>query len=359
MNRIHRCGFTLIELLVVIAIIAILIALLLPAVQAVRESARRSQCSNNLKQLGLALHSFHGAMGHFPVNQTGPGAPDGRGGHGKGYFSWLAELLPYIEQQPLAKSIDYRINNADTPFDGTIGRTHRNAAAAAVPVALFLCPSDSYRDSEAMGSARPAPSNYAANIGWPPMCTGIDGTRPVPAKHNGAIGLSHPANPASWHVSRVRVGDFTDGLSNTVMAAERLISSIEGEEFVGADPRTLMFCAGGTTTVRSLDKYFLNCGAAKTPDPGYSQTIGRAWISGWGLAGNIYMQVLPINTRHCHLAGGEFDGTVLITPSSRHPGGAQALMGDGRVVFVSNDVDMRVWWAAGSRNGRDDHGDGL
>jgi prepilin-type N-terminal cleavage/methylation domain-containing protein/prepilin-type processing-associated H-X9-DG protein len=346
-----RRAFTLIELLVVVAIIGILIALLLPAIQSAREAARRAQCVNNMRQIGLALHNFHDAHNQFPTNQTGPGR-NGGSGLGKGYFSWMAEILPFMEQQTLSKSIDLRINMADTAQSPTIGAAHTNAQAAATVVPSFLCPSDTYADSLAMGSARPAPSNYAANVGWPHMSSGIDGKRQTPAKHNGAIGLTNPSQPASWHVPRIAGKDFTDGLSNTVMVAERMVSSAQGDEPIG-DPRSLMFCAGGVDTVRTLDRYYLTCGSARAADADYSSQIGRAWISGWGAAGNIYMQVLPINTRNCHLDGGEFDGSVLITPSSRHPGGVNALLGDGRVTFVTNEIDMPVWWAAGSRNGRE------
>ena len=96
-----RSAFTLVELLVVISIMGVLLGMLLPAVQAVREAARRAECANNLRQIGIALHSHHAAHKCFPASQTGPGLPDGRGGYGQGFFSWYARLLPFMEQQTL------------------------------------------------------------------------------------------------------------------------------------------------------------------------------------------------------------------------------------------------------------------
>ena len=109
----RRNGFTLVELLVVIAIIGILISLLLPAIQAARESARRMTCSNNLKQIGLALQNHLNAIGHTPITQTGPGQSDGNGGYNGGLFSWHARILPYMEYKKLHDQINFRITMAD------------------------------------------------------------------------------------------------------------------------------------------------------------------------------------------------------------------------------------------------------
>ena len=140
-------GFTLIELLVVIAIIAVLISLLLPAVQAAREAARRIQCTNNLKQIGLALHNYQDINGVFPMTTTAA-----RGGPGgvcqNGFYSWHAGILPQMEQQTLANALNFMIGNADNcsssmVYDqATISQGHPNATVSQTIIAGFLCPSD-------------------------------------------------------------------------------------------------------------------------------------------------------------------------------------------------------------------------
>ncbi len=182
----RRYAFTLVELLVVIAIMGILFALLLPAIQTARETARRMTCVNNLKQIGVALSNYHDVYGHVPITQTGPGKPDGKGGYGSGMFSWHARILPYLELKHLHDQVNFNITMADnSSISGgteiyTISADHPNAIAAATVVQVFLCPSDRLLITNVMGSACPAPTNYTGNMGWPPYCTGIDGTRRFP-----------------------------------------------------------------------------------------------------------------------------------------------------------------------------------
>jgi prepilin-type N-terminal cleavage/methylation domain-containing protein/prepilin-type processing-associated H-X9-DG protein len=362
MHRLAR-AFTLVELLVVIAVIGVLIGLLLPAVQSAREAARRIACANNLKQIGLALHNHHDSHGRFPVHSTGPGLPTAQGRPGPGLFSWHSRILPFMEHEGISDAIDFRTNMADLasgsgPF--TIGAEHPNAVAAAAEVPEFLCPSDSFRRTDLMGTAQPAGSNYMGNIGWPPNCTGIDGRRRVPGHSNGFFGLTNPSQPADWHRQAVSTRDFADGLTYTAAVAERLITTISSPEGVyGADKRLQWFCGSSFYAQRTADRFHRLCQNASGADGSHASYMGRAWISGWTAAGNVYMQIMPPNTHNCHFDGGEMHGGATIAPSSRHPGGVNVLFGDGRVAFVSDEIEPAAWWAAGSRDGGDFVPEGL
>jgi prepilin-type N-terminal cleavage/methylation domain-containing protein len=193
LRRRRHSGFTLIELLVVIAIIAILVALLLPAVQQAREAARRTQCKNNLKQLGLALHNYHDAYKMFPAGhmESGWDGPSYR--H---QFSWLTYMLPYIDQSNVYSLIDFSQIDLSTS-------AHQNPVfmpAGTVDVATFICPSDpTGRNNEEW-----APTNYLGNQGT--LCQSRN------KEGNGVFG----------HNSWIRIRDITDGTSQTIAAAEIL-----------------------------------------------------------------------------------------------------------------------------------------
>ncbi|MHC5543130.1 DUF1559 family PulG-like putative transporter, partial [Singulisphaera rosea] len=181
----RRVGFTLIELLVVIAIIAVLIALLLPAVQSAREAARRMQCTNNLKQVGLALHNYEGIHQRFPSART----------NSPHYWSALAQLLPQVEGAPLYNAINFDHStapNSRNKFDMA------NTTAISYIIATFLCPSDprTNRVAAAMG-----PTNYFAISGSGTMAKGS-------------------GNGVMFDGSQVRFAEVTDGLSNTVAFGE-------------------------------------------------------------------------------------------------------------------------------------------
>lgn len=366
-NRKHGAGsgFTLVELLVVIAIIGLLVGLLLPAVQSAREAARRIQCANNLKQIGLALHNYESAHRTFPFSSTS--APGTGSVCGNGFFSWMAMLLPHIEQNPLYESIDFRIGlasqcnlpSASSHRSVRLNLPHPNAYAAGVIVPSFLCPSDILTRDESTGNASPAPGSYAANIGWP-MGSFLPGGAPI-SRHNGFMGLVNPRIEIPWHERYVRHQSFTDGLSNTTAISERMMQTLVpartswGWEYYEITPGTpqalLSYCGATINRSRDLASWIRFCDGVSEPDPVYSKPHGRAWMSGWTLAANTYMHVYPPNRRNCHLYGGEHSGENIVTASSRHTGGAQTVMGDGRVVFQSNSIDPFIWWAIGSRDG--------
>jgi prepilin-type N-terminal cleavage/methylation domain-containing protein/prepilin-type processing-associated H-X9-DG protein len=357
-------GFTLVELLVVIAIIGVLVSLLLPAVQAVRESARRMQCGNNMKQIGLAIHAYESATRSLPLTTTGPSRRTPP--LGNGFYSWMAMILPQVEQQAIYDSIRFTspmvdevaLSSSDSYVDLRISATHVNAVAAATLVPTYLCPSDSLRVSPALGTALPAPGSYAGNVGWVRGTSGaVRGATPV-TRLNGALPAINLAAPDPWQSASLSFRDFTDGTSSTAMVAERLINNAEliqgpfGATLpTGLRPSVLSYCAGSGSSGRSLPDWVQFCGSISVPDARYSIPHGKAWISGWTLVGNLYMHVMPINARNCHLYGGEDDGTNLVTASSRHASGANVLYADGHVGFVTQDVDREIWWAIGSRNG--------
>ncbi|MEX0726927.1 MAG: DUF1559 domain-containing protein [Planctomycetaceae bacterium] len=340
-----RSAFTLIELLVVIAIIAVLIALLLPAVQQAREAARRSQCQNNLKQIGLALHNYHDAHKVFPY---GAAQPYGEQVHNFG--NWRIMIFPYIDQAPLY--------NVLTPYFGSGGQPagwltwHGQAStiialpAQQLVVPAFICPSDpadpivdgEYSGNEWLSASSAARSNYMGSSGpssiwdcsatYAPFaacpggggtnCTGFEAgaTGPCYASgwHFGGGGsASYTAGPGAgkggnglfnMYPQRVGLKSIIDGSSNTLLAGEV------------THMRTIQGVATGNTTDQLLANSCMS-----------STVMGINWPgrgTGWP-------------------AGGAF--------ASTHEGGAQFLLCDGAVRFVSENISMRTFGFIGTRDG--------
>lgn len=362
MGTATKRGFTLVELLVVIAIIGVLVGLLLPAVQAAREAARKTQCANNQRQLALAVFNYDSAFRSFPLTVSGYGVP-GNARLGGGLYSWLAMILPQVEQGPLFDRIDFSVPMTSvasaTPnyLRLDIQANHRNAAAAATKIATFLCPSDPWVQTSFGGTAVPAPGSYAGNMGWIRRTTGISGDDPELRQANGAMPIVNPADTnLSWYTPRLSLRSFTDGSSNTALLSERNINSlvpIAGPfgSTMPNGPITVMSYCGGGGAARSLPAWVQYCDGVTAPDPAYSAPHGKSWISGLTIAANLYMHVKLPNTKNCHVYGGEGNGNNMVSASSYHTGGVHVTFADGRTTFTSNSIEPRVWWSFGSRNG--------
>ncbi len=341
---VRRLGFTLIELLVVIAIIAVLIALLLPAVQQARESARRTQCKNNLKQLGLAMHNYHDVHGQFPQNFD---CAWGAGGGTQAEWSWLFMSLPYIDQSALYNSLDF--NQANVAGRGN----DWNGAGASPALTLsplqirrkvipaFLCPSNDapnlrdhqnngYRNGNgwsASGDANGAGTDYVGNMGhvwsgWKdngavpdfPSADGrfVKGSNPgTPWVNGDVVAESKNLNGIFFYQGAAKIAQVIDGTSNTIAVFE--------------------------------DMHWTGTNAAKFD---YTPMYDSAWISPNSSINTVRN---PINNRNpAWLQGGGDPRTH--GWSSRHVGGAHGLLCDGSVRFVSENIDHLVRYNIGVRN---------
>lgn len=314
-----RKAFTLIELLVVIAIIAILIALLLPAVQQAREAARRTQCKNNLKQLGLALHNYHDVSLTLPFGQL----HDNPAPIGFRRMSGHVAILPYLEQGNLYTTITDRQLQANPPPPWNGGYQPFTTRMPA-----FLCPSDP--DTTQGGAI--SKNNYM-------FCRGDSAWDHNGWSGNGGRGMRGMFMAAgdnrtdNTHGIVRRFRDITDGLSNTIAMAERV--KAQG---------TTRVQDGGTAT--GVGNNFRNnnpadCLNQMGADGAYVGGVGnwggtRAWDGAPAFSG--VTTVLGPNSPSCTQGGWDGEDGIY-EPSSRHTGGAQVLLGDGSVRFISENID--------------------
>ncbi len=352
MKRYRSRGFTLVELLVVIAIIGILVGLLLPAVQQAREAARRMQCSNNLKQFGLAAHNFESTYKYFPPQQDSTVLPAPGTGVPTTYYSGATLqvlLLPFFEQSNKLNLFDLKYNvNSDAPLNSSIPtKTGANRAARLSDVPIFLCPSDgssaTYVDGGNAGR-----QNYFGCIGGANMRggTAIDGIFAFPLPPSGSL-MKGPT-----------IGSITDGTSNTALFAEVMRGTLASTATNQFDNTTSFMSTTAFTTAQMLD-------GRNIPQclPG-GQSTTSSWIRYTGhqyyrnLPQNfIYTHTLPINwiRKNANVAQQRYNcGTTAFTvthhaASSYHTGGAMMGRADGSVTFVSDSTDFAVWQAIGSR----------
>ena len=355
-----RRGFTLIELLVIIAIIGVLIALLLPAVQSAREAARRAQCTNNLKQLGLGIANYISTNETFPflfTNYSNLGGPPPGGAWPLG---WGLSILPYIEQTPLFNTANWSFGSDNTVQNNTLAQTRVNA---------YICPSESRNVGPWQTKTW---TNYHANTGGPASVSTWSGViLPIRSDPNGAPcgGVPCPgqtnASPGA-NLGPVSLSALTDGTSNTVVFSEKLVG-IAGSAPVllsSTDAKRVTFVSSVAVTPdtgnpTSSLTFVQNCNSMPGTTTAYTPTqwTGAVWHGSHGgtLHFNAYNHVNTPNKISCAAAGGPggppggwYDS---ITATSNHPGGVNVALCDGSVRFVKDSINMQMWWAVGTKAG--------
>ena len=376
-----RRGFTLIELLVVIAIIAVLIALLLPAVQSAHEAARRAQCTNNLKQIGLGLHNYHQAIGSFPQGSSDQSAyipfnySGGSGGTGVtsawGAWSAQAEMLPYMEQTSVYNAINFSFIGAWGPGQ------YINGTSYTTIIPFFLCPSD----TNAAYGGRPAvytndPPNINSYRGSIGTTTNVWGQNAGHAACEPDPFNMYPANNCKPYSTGLfvyyltfGVQDIADGTSNTIAFAESLVGSVNYNVITAYNRNNDVDGVQGlgpaevpnaiTLPLATLTAALNTCTQAYQvgQQTAVNVSVGNRW--GWGGTGEtLFNTIVPPNSKQwawntCQTCGPPCapSEAPFSNAQSNHPGGVNVMMGDGSVRFIKDSINMQTWMGLGTRMG--------
>jgi prepilin-type N-terminal cleavage/methylation domain-containing protein/prepilin-type processing-associated H-X9-DG protein len=356
----NRHAFTLVELLVVIAIIGTLVGLLLPAVQAARESARRTSCTNNLRQFGLAMFNYESARGHFPPTDARGSAAAGP--TAVGGWSLHSRLLPYAEEAGLADRFDFK----QAAFTGDFRVQTPTAAFVtlfATPVPMLLCPSDPAPTVNKSNNYDYGGNNYMVSIGS--------------ARADGAgtyyWDFSKPTDGIVFENSKVRISKITDGTSKTVIASEAVRSIANGTAdsvpFAAGSPPPMPYqYTANASTTHAWNSTTLKTGSMTNPTTQQADDLVNRWteLTSWRHAGSPSMrgrgQAWAATTAGNSLTNGFLTPNSKIPdyvvhwsgffgPKSHHKGGANVLFGDGRVVLLSDKTDKDLHRDLHSING--------
>jgi len=324
--RSRRSGFTLVELLVVIAIIGILVALLLPAIQAAREAARRSQCVNNLKQLTLAYQNYHDSFKTFPrFAFKSPGFGEWEG------YSAHSQLLPFIEQQSLFDQLKIESNDFYLRWhDNGVNNGLNMVRSADLPA--FLCPSDRRFPSTAAGRESGKGCNYAGSMG---------------------VSLSWSNNATQNGIFRrtmeTRMADVLDGTSNTIMLSEILCGDLDNAMYRVGEP--CMTASGPGSTNLTVVSTWAQTSCLPTS---HISSNGNNWLAPLPTQ-TIFSTVATPNWQYptCQWSpsGYASDRDGVFPARSRHPGGVNTTYVDGSVSFITDNVDEGLYQALGTREG--------
>jgi prepilin-type N-terminal cleavage/methylation domain-containing protein/prepilin-type processing-associated H-X9-DG protein len=367
----RRSGFTLIELLVVIAIIAVLIALLLPAVQAAREAARRMQCTNNLKQITLAIANYVDVNNATPLHEY-RFASEGTPVLGpSGTHSWYCGISPYLDQSTMYNSMNFSYTVEWQTAGAITGPNAIDFTVNKASVASLLCPSDGVINTcsgyAAYINFQPGNFNYVANTGHPrnillpgdppntgslPPLTGILSMSPM---YLGQVYCQTAAQQATTNIT-VTLASITDGTSNTAAVSESLVN-----DGTGASPdkrRNLYY-----TNSRFVDaQEFPSMPALQAVQDGLARPIlyqfasiykGLSWAYTDSWERHVYAHLFPpntapINTYHTDTFRCQ-EGDSGMCPTSNHPGGVNVSFMDGSVRFIKNSISLQTWWFMGTR----------
>jgi prepilin-type N-terminal cleavage/methylation domain-containing protein/prepilin-type processing-associated H-X9-DG protein len=358
----RRDGFTLIELLVVIAIIAVLIALLLPAVQAAREAARRTQCVNNLKQIGLACHNYHQVHDCFPlgVSLNMYSFPPANY-RAKNSWGHLGLLLPFLEQQQVYNAANFYWG-VEEGASGSSRPIDINSTAADTQINGFVCPSDPLGGnggSTSFATNDRDTSNYYG-------CVGATTSLSVPnGVDTGVVGFIPTANFPSAESTGMftfqkvyGIRDALDGTSNTIAYSEGVVNPantgprirFEGVSNVGMSDAARVLNVG--TAPAAVQAAISLCDQAWQTGSSFDNQKGRDWAHGC-MTQTLFNTVIPPNGKkwtHCSNTS-----STTMAPFSNansfHPGGVNTLMADGSVKFMKDSININTWWALGTRNG--------